>query len=207
MKFFVLITIFIYLWLSYQNIMWLHASSFCYNEQNVLILGNSGSGKSSLTLMAHSNGASVISEENTCVCFDGSSNFIAINKHDIAIFDDELSNFPDNYSDNIYKSLHSKENKTMIHTSNLSYTNAKSPPNIVILLSDQKNKSSYAIECGKFNAIKRIIQLHPCFNSYQSNDWLRMVINMVSNVKIYEVTPSYNKEKTFTKITEILTRG
>lgn len=199
-----LITIFTYLWLSYQNIMWLHASSFCFNGQNVLILGNSGSGKSTLTLMAHCNGAQIISEENTCICFNKYSSYIAINKHDIAIFDDEITTYSVNYSNGAYKTPHSKKNKTMIKAANLSFVGGMCSPNVIILLNDQKDALSYTAECSKYHAIKRIIKLHPCFNNYQSTEWLRMVISMITNIKIFEITPSYDKEKTYTEIIRIL---
>ncbi len=200
----VVITICIYLWLSYQKVLWIHASSFCYKGHSILVLGNSGSGKSSLALAAYFHGADIISEENTCINFNDSSSIIAINRHDISVSDANVGRYPLRIQEGAYKSWYSKENKTMLNSSHFSYVKDACSPSILILLSDEKENDSFFHCVNKFQAIHMIIKLHACFNNYKSENWINLVINLAADLPVYEIIPSFEVEKTFSVIDIII---
>lgn len=185
------------------NVVCVHGACIKHNNKGLLLIGNSGSGKTSLSLKYIENGASITNDDATFI--QCKENFYALkNTQFIGLTEDGILNEFSDYANLV--SFIDSDNKKRIDLyrhSQLYFCKEVKITDIVLI-----DKDRGIVPCisylSKIDMIKYIIKNISVYKYLYYDKYLQMIVNLVENSNSFILHPSNCLDDTFNHLFEKL---
>lgn len=195
--------------LSQNKIIALHGGAFQlkeYKNKGILVVGDSGSGKTSIVLNAVKYGGYYSCEENMYIYMGEYPYRVLLNKQEISLCRVDLNKTDTDLIPFVTENPYVNKGKVRIDVKQFLKDNYKCEiiPSIIVILNQKKEETARFRKLNRVEALKKLIHLHNIYEEYEMQFFVILLLDLIQKTEQYELYPSIDINITHETIKKII---